>query len=68
MGLYAMAGVLQWHLETRLNLGSAAGLLLSAALLMWAPFPIYLHLIGAAILVAIVVMQNKESSAAVLAK
>jgi TRAP transporter 4TM/12TM fusion protein len=68
MGLYAMAGILQWHLETRLNLGSAAGLLLSAALLMWAPFPIYLHLIGAAILVAIVVMQNKESSAAVLAK
>jgi TRAP transporter 4TM/12TM fusion protein len=68
MGLYAMAGVLQWHLETRLNLGSAAGLLLSATLLMWAPFPIYLHLIGAAILVAIVVMQNKESSAAVLAK
>jgi TRAP transporter 4TM/12TM fusion protein len=68
MGLYAMAGVLQWHLETRLNLGSAAGLLLSAALLMWAPFPIYLHLFGAAILVAIVVMQNKESSAAVLAK
>ena len=68
MGLYAMAGVLQWHLETRLNLGSAAGLLLSAALLMWAPFPIYLHLIGAAILIAIVVMQNKESSAAVLAK
>tara|TARA_B100000780_G_scaffold156739_1_gene109637 strand:- start:210 stop:2222 length:2013 start_codon:yes stop_codon:yes gene_type:complete len=68
MGLYAMAGVLQWHLETRLNLGSGAGLLLSAALLMWAPFPIYLHLIGAAILVAIVIMQNKESSAAVLAK
>jgi len=68
MGLYAMAGVLQWHLETRLNLGSAAGLLLSAALLMWAPFPIYLHLIGAAILVAIVVMQKKESSVAVLAK
>jgi len=68
MGLYAMAGILQWHLETRLNLGSAAGLLLSAALLMWAPFPIYLHLIGAAILIAIVVMQNKESSAAVLAK
>jgi TRAP transporter 4TM/12TM fusion protein len=68
MGLYAMAGILQWHLETRLNLGSAAGLLLSATLLMWAPFPIYLHLIGAAILVAIVVMQSKESSAAVLAK
>ncbi|MFT4887035.1 MAG: TRAP transporter 4TM/12TM fusion protein [Pseudohongiellaceae bacterium] len=68
MGLYAMAGILQWHLETRLNLGSAAGLLLSATLLMWAPFPIYLHLIGAAILVAIVVKQSKESSAAVLAK
>ncbi|MFK7865108.1 MAG: TRAP transporter permease [Pseudohongiellaceae bacterium] len=62
MGLYAMAGVLQWHLEARLNLASAGALLLSAALLMWTPFPIYLHLVGAAILIGIVIMQNKASA------
>lgn len=62
MGLYALAGVLQWHLETRLNFASAGALLVSAALLMWTPFPIYLHLIGAAILVTIVIIQNKSTT------
>jgi TRAP-type uncharacterized transport system fused permease subunit len=60
MGLYAMAGVLQWHLETRINAAIAALLLLSAVLLMWTPFPIYYHLVGAAILVTIVVRQNRS--------
>lgn len=59
MGLYAMAGVLQWHLEAPLNMASAAALLLCAALLMWTPFPIYLHLLGAVILIGIVIMQNR---------
>lgn len=68
MGLYAMAGVLQWHLEARLNYVSAGALLLSAALLMWTPFPIYLHLVGAAILIAIVVMQNRAASTTVPAR
>jgi TRAP transporter 4TM/12TM fusion protein len=60
-GLYALAGVLQWHLEAKINVLVAGLLLLSAALLMWTPFPIYFHFIGAVILVAIVVMQNRGS-------
>jgi hypothetical protein len=39
----------------------AALLLLSAGLLMWTPLPIYFHFIGAAILVAIVIMHNRGS-------
>ncbi len=63
MGLYAMAGLLSWHLESRINLVIAGLLLLSATLLMWTPFPIYFHMVGAGILVAIVVMQNRSSKA-----
>jgi TRAP-type uncharacterized transport system fused permease subunit len=69
MGLYALAGLLQWHLETRINIPTAAALLVSAALLMWPPFGIYLHIVGAAILVAVILLQrravaNKASIAA----
>jgi TRAP transporter 4TM/12TM fusion protein len=60
MGLYAMAGLLQWHLETKLNPVTASGLLLSAILLMWTPFPLYYHLIGAGILIAIIVTQSRQ--------
>lgn len=59
-GLYAMAGVLQWHLEDKLNLLTAALLLLSAGLLMWTPFSIVYHIVGAAILVAIIIKQNRD--------
>ena len=34
LGLYAMAGLLQWHLETKINAVIAAALVISAALLM----------------------------------
>ena len=44
LGLYAMAGLLQWHLETKINIMIAGGLATSAALLMWTPFPIYFHI------------------------
>ncbi|MEC9223653.1 MAG: TRAP transporter fused permease subunit, partial [Pseudomonadota bacterium] len=37
MGLYALAGILQWHLERKINLQIAVLLLLSAVLLMWTP-------------------------------
>ena len=60
MGLYAMAGLLQWHLETKLNLVTASGLLLSAILLMWTPFPLYYHMIGAVILISIIVVQVRQ--------
>ncbi len=59
LGLYALAGVLHWHLETRLNLLTAAVLLLSAALLMWMPFGIFFHLIGAGLLIAVIVWQRR---------
>jgi hypothetical protein len=58
-----MAGLLSWHLESRINLVIAGLLLLSATLLIWTPFPIYFHMVGAGILVAIVVMQNRSSKA-----
>lgn len=61
MGLYALAGVLQWHLDTRINMLTAAALLLSAGLLMWTPLPVYYHFAGAAILVG-VILQNRNSA------
>ncbi|MGI9250377.1 MAG: TRAP transporter permease [Pseudohongiellaceae bacterium] len=59
LGLYALAGVLQWYLQARLNLFTAAGLLISALLLMWAPLPIGYHIAGAALLGIIIGFQNR---------
>jgi len=64
LGLYAMAGLLQWHLETKINMLIAAGLAASAALLMWTPFPIYFHIAGAAILLTIIIFQNRNEAVA----
>ena len=61
MGLYAMAGVLQWHLETRLTAFTAAALLLSAGLLMWTPLPLVAHLVGAALLIGVFILQNRQA-------
>lgn len=63
MGLYALAGILQWHLEAKINAAIAALLLVSATLLMWTPFPIIYHFVGAAILIGIVYMQNRAIKA-----
>ena len=68
LGLYAMAGLLQWHLETKINIVIAAGLAASAALLMWTPFPIYLHVAGAIILLSIIFFQNRKDAAASVAR
>jgi hypothetical protein len=51
---------LQWHLEAKLTVITAALLLLSAGLLMWTPLPIFAHLAGAAILIAVVILQNRR--------
>ena len=59
LGLYALAGILQWHLESRLNALTGALLLLSAALLLWAPFGVVVHLVGAALLIGVVTWQRK---------
>ena len=64
LGLYAMAGLLQWHLETKINIMIAGGLATSAALLMWTPFPIYFHIAGATILLLIIIFQNRNEAAA----
>ena len=65
LGLYALAGILQWHLEKKINAQIAAALLVSAILLMWAPFPIYYHMFGAAILFTIIIVQNRQKPASV---
>ncbi|MEX0606845.1 MAG: TRAP transporter large permease subunit, partial [Halofilum sp. (in: g-proteobacteria)] len=58
-GLYALAGVLHWHLETRMNIVTAALLLVAAFLLMWTGQPFYVHLTGLAILIGVVVYQRR---------
>jgi TRAP-type uncharacterized transport system fused permease subunit len=58
-GLYALAGLLQWHLESRLTVISGALLLLSAILTLWTPFGIAAHFAGAALLIGIVVWQRR---------
>jgi TRAP transporter 4TM/12TM fusion protein len=60
-GLYALAGILQWHLESRLNVVTGALLLLSALFLMWTPFGLSIHVIGAAMLTGVVIWQRRTS-------
>lgn len=57
-GLYALAGLLQWHLEKPINAVIAVLLTVSAALLMWMPLPIYFHAAGAVLLAGIIFYQR----------
>jgi TRAP transporter 4TM/12TM fusion protein len=57
LGIYALCGLLQWHLEKPLSLASAALLLLSAVLLLWVPLGFWMHLAGAVLLAGIVFRQ-----------
>jgi TRAP transporter 4TM/12TM fusion protein len=59
-GLYALAGILQWHLEARLGPLSAALLLVVAALTLWTPLGTLAHLAGAALLVGVVAWQRRS--------
>ena len=59
LGLYALAGLLQWHLETKLNAATGALLLGSAACLLWTPFGIVIHLVGAMTVIAVVIYQRR---------
>jgi len=59
LGLYALAGVLHWHLESRLNLFTAALLLLAGALLMWMPLGLLYHIFGAGILFGLIFWQRR---------
>ncbi|MCW8194402.1 TRAP transporter fused permease subunit [Proteobacteria bacterium 005FR1] len=67
-GLYALAGLLQWHLERPLNLISAPLLAASAVLLTWAPLNIAFHAAGAALLFGVIFWQRREKSAALAAE
>lgn len=65
MGLYALAGLLQWRLDRPLTLVTAPLLLISAFLLMWSPLTIVYHVVGAGILISVILWQkrlNKESA------
>jgi TRAP transporter 4TM/12TM fusion protein len=59
-GLYALAGVLQWHLESKLNIITGALLLVSAACLLWTPFGLAIHIVGAVVLIGVIVYQRRE--------
>ena len=61
LGLYALAGILQWHLESKLNALTGALLLASAFLLMWTPLGIVAHVIGAIVVIGIVAWQRRTS-------
>lgn len=60
LGLYAMAGLLQWRLARKLNPVTATLLGISAALLLWSPFSVYYHLVGAAVLFGVVYWQRHQ--------
>ncbi|MDH4073659.1 MAG: TRAP transporter permease, partial [Gammaproteobacteria bacterium] len=58
--LYALAGLLQWHLEERLNVVTGALLLLSAGLMLATPLGLFAHIAGVALLVGVVTWQRKS--------
>lgn len=60
-GLYALAGILQWHLESRLNAITGVLLVLSAACLLWTPFGVAVHVAGAAVLSGVVLFQRRTA-------
>jgi TRAP transporter 4TM/12TM fusion protein len=60
LGLYAAAGLLQWRLDRPLNLMTALMLAVSAGLLLWAPLSVYLHIVGAALLLAVILWQKQQ--------
>jgi TRAP-type uncharacterized transport system fused permease subunit len=59
LGLYALCGLLQWHAERALNAMTALLLMLSAVLLLWMPFGLWMHSAGAALLTGIVFWQRR---------
>ena len=62
LGLYALAGLLQQHLEERLDLRTNVLLVVSAILLLWPPLGLVGHLAGAGLLIGVVLWQRNQSS------
>jgi len=61
LGLYSLAGILQWHLEEKLTLLTAPLLLASAFLLLWTPLGVVAHIVGAVVLISVVVWQRRRA-------
>jgi TRAP transporter 4TM/12TM fusion protein len=61
-GLYALAGILQWHLESRLNAVTGVLLIASAVCLLWTPFGMAIHVAGAVVLSGVVIWQRRVPS------
>jgi len=59
LGLYALAGLLQWHLETRLTLVTATLLGISAVGLLWPAAGVIGHVAAGVLLVAVVFTQRR---------
>ncbi len=60
LGLYALAGLLEWHLEARLTPVTASLVAGSAILLLWPPLGLTGHIAGAALLVALIGIQRRS--------
>jgi TRAP-type uncharacterized transport system fused permease subunit len=60
-GLYGLAGLLQWHLESRLTALTGFLLLLSVILMLWTSFALGVHIVGAALLIGIVFYQRRTA-------
>jgi TRAP transporter 4TM/12TM fusion protein len=60
-GLYALAGLLQWHLESKLNAATAVLLAVAALLLIWTPLGIAAHVAGALLLTGIIAWQRRTA-------
>ena len=61
LGLYSLAGILQGHLETKLNAITGGLLLVSAVLLLWPDALITLNLVGTAILIGVIIWQRRAT-------
>jgi len=57
--MYALAGLLQWHLEERLNVVTGALLVISTGLMLATPLGLLAHLAGVALLVGIIAWQRR---------
>ena len=61
LGLYAIAGLLEWHLESRLTVVTAVALVVAACLLFYWPIGLLMQLLGAAILIAVILVQRQRA-------
>src|SRR5690606_16292068 len=61
LGLYALCGLLQWHLGRPLNIVTALLLALGAVLLLWVPLGFWMHVLGALLLAGVIGWQRRAA-------